>query len=450
VSASIPGPLVESVDQLVEHLYGRAPEHRLQPRLQAVRRTLDLLGDPQRSYRIVHLTGTNGKTSTARMVASVLRAHNLRVGLFTSPHLVSFTERIVIDGEPIADEAIVRIWNEIAPYVQMTDAELQQAGEASLTFFEALTVLAFAAFADAPVDVVSLEVGMGGEWDSTNVADGEVAVFSPIALDHTGWLGDTVAEIARTKAGIIKPGAIAVSSEQEPEAMAELLVRAHELGVPLKREGQDFRVTSARPGVGGQLVSISGLAGTYADLPLPLMGEHQARNAALAVAAVEAFLGGGARPLSRDILADGLARATSPGRLQVVSHDPTVVVDAAHNPHGAAALAQAFPEYFHFPKTVGVVGILSDKNRLGILRALEPILASVVVTASESERAVTPDDLAVDAIGVFGADRVTVADSFDEALDEARYQCGEGDGILVTGSITLVGEAIGALGASAH
>ena len=440
--AEVSGPRVASVDELVGHLASRAPEHRLQPRLAPTRRVLDLLGDPQRSYRIIHLTGTNGKTSTARMAASILGAHKLRVGLFTSPHLVSFTERIAIDGQPISPEAIVRVWNEIAPYVQMVDDELVARREARLTFFEALSVLAFAAFADAPVDVVCLEVGMGGEWDSTNVADGDVAVFAPIGLDHTERLGTTVAQIARTKAGIIKPGAIVVSSDQQPEAMAELMVRSGELGVPVKREGEDFRVVTTRPGVGGQVVSMTGLAGTYADLAVPLMGDYQAHNAALAVAAVEAFLGGGERPLDRDVVADGLARSSSPGRLQVIAHEPTVVVDAAHNPHGAIALAGSFPRYFHFPKTIGVVGILEGKDRLGILRALEPILATVVVTASSSPRAVPVDELAADAISVFGRDRVTTADDLGAALDEARYQGDAEDGVLVTGSITLVGEAL--------
>lgn len=436
----LPESDVTTLDELVGRLSARAPEHRIQPRLDATRLALDLLGNPQRAYRIIHITGTNGKTSTARMISAILRAHNLKVGLFTSPDLVSFTERIVIDGSPIPEAEMIRIWNEISPILDLADAQLEERGEARLTFFEALTVLGFAAFAEAPVDVVSLEVGMGGEWDATNVADGEVAVFTPIGLDHVGILGDTLGEIAQTKAGILKPGAIAVSSAQAPEALSELRARAEELQVPLLVQGDDFSTTSVTPGIGGQLVSVHGLADDYPDLALPLMGDYQAQNAAVAVAAVEAFLGGGKVPLHRELVAEGLAGVSSPGRLQVVDHAPTVIVDGAHNPHGAAALARSFPEYFHFPRTVGILCILGDKDAEGVLRALEPIFDSVVLTTSGSVRALSPDALAARALPIFGQGRITVADSLEEALDEARYQCGPDDGILVTGSLTLVGE----------
>jgi dihydrofolate synthase/folylpolyglutamate synthase len=355
---------------------------------------------------------------------------------------VRFAERIVIDGEPIADERLLEVWADVRPYIDMVDVRLHEEGRAGLTFFEALTVLAFAAFADAPVDVVCLEVGVGGEWDSTNVADGDVAAFAPIALDHTRVLGDTIAEIARTKSGIIKPGAIAVTSAQAPEAMAELARRAAERDVPLRREDEDFAVFDARPAVGGQVIDVRGLAGEYHDLALPLYGEHQAHNAALAIAAVEAFLGGGRQPIAADVLAEGIGHASSPGRLQVVAHDPTVIIDAAHNPHGARSLARAITENFDFPLLVGVVGVLSDKDAAGVLHELHDVLDEIVVTASASPRAIPVDDLAALAVAEFGAEHVRAGDDVQEALDEARYLTRDvdGAGILVTGSITLIGE----------
>ncbi|MCD7100803.1 bifunctional folylpolyglutamate synthase/dihydrofolate synthase [Pseudoclavibacter sp. 13-3] len=431
-----------SVDQLTEQLYGRAPENRIEPRLDAVARVLDLLGDPQKSYRVIHITGTNGKSSTARIAASMLVSAGLRVGVFTSPHLVRFNERIVIDGSPISDERLLGTWQDVQPFVEIVDEQLRAEGRAALTFFEALTVLAFAAFADAPVDVICLEVGVGGEWDSTNTADGDVAVFAPIALDHTKVLGSTIAEIARTKAGIMKPGAIAVTAAQAPEAMHELQAKADSLGITLQRAGTDFEVLGAQPAVGGQVVDVRGLAGTYRDLALPLYGEHQAQNAALAIAAVEAFLGGGDVPLGADVVEPGIASATSPGRLQVVGTDPTVIIDAAHNPHGARSLARALLENFRFDRTVAVIGVLSDKDAKGFLQALDGAVDEVVVTASHSPRAIPADDLAALAVQVFGIERVRVVDDVEEALDEARYLAHEVEhsGIIVTGSITVIGE----------
>ncbi|WP_084626974.1 bifunctional folylpolyglutamate synthase/dihydrofolate synthase [Pseudoclavibacter soli] len=430
------------VDVLIDELYARAPENRIEPRLDATARVLDLLGDPQRSYGVIHITGTNGKSSTARIAASILQAAGLRVGIFTSPHLVRFNERIVIDGQPISDERLIETWRDIAPYVEMVDAQLSDEGRAPLTFFEALTVLAFAAFADAPVDVITLEVGVGGEWDSTNVADGDVAVFAPIDLDHTKVLGDTVAEIAHTKAGIIKPGAFAVTARQPVDALAQLREKADFLGVRLAIAGTDFEVTDDRPAVGGQVVTVRGLAGTYPDLALPLYGDHQAENLALAVAAVEAFLGGGETPLSQVVVEAGVARASSPGRLQIVDTNPTVIIDAAHNPHGARALARGLTENFDFDRTIGVIGVLSDKDAEGLLTELEGALDEVIITASHSPRARDADELAALAVEVFGAENVQVVDDVAEALEEARYiaRQGEHSGIVATGSITVIGE----------
>lgn len=434
----------EAADAVYAALLERVGEGAPERRLAATRRAVELLGDPHRAAPVIHITGTNGKTSTSRMIASVLGAYGLRTGMLTSPHLERFTERILLDGQPISDEAIARNWSEIEPFVAIVDAELEQRGEAPLTFFETMTVLAFACFADAPVDVVVLEVGMGGEWDSTNVADGEVAVITPIDLDHQSKLGSTVAEIARTKAGIIKPAASVVSAAQPAEALAELRRAAELTESTIAVEGEQFGVIERQPAVGGQLVSVRGLAGEYRDLVLPLYGAHQAQNAAVAVAAVEAFLGGGATPLGDEALREGLANASSPGRLQRIGAQPPVIVDAAHNPHGARALVASLGESFDFDELVVVLGVLGDKDAAGIASVLAETGASFVVTQPDSDRAVPAERLAAQLASVVGPDRVQLAPRLDEALELARdwASAGEKRGVVVAGSIVLVGEAM--------
>jgi len=434
----------EAGDAVFAALLTRLGESTPRPRLEPTRRAMDLLGDPQRTYPIIHIAGTNGKTSTSRIAESILRAYGLRTGLMTSPHLVRLNERIVIDGEPISDELLASNWDDIQPYLAMVDAELEREGEGALTFFEALTVLAFACFADAPVDVAVVEVGMGGEWDSTNVADGQVAVFTPIALDHTQRLGSTVAEIARTKSGVIKPAAAVVSAAQGAEAGAEIARAAELRESTLAVEGDAFELLESKVAVGGQLISVRGIAGTYTELFLPLYGTHQAQNAALAIAAVESFLGGGSQALVGDLLAEGLGTATSPGRLQLVGVEPTVFIDAAHNPHGAAALAAALDDYFDFEEIVAVVGILGDKDAAGIIDALAPRVARFHVTQSHSERSLDVDSLA-DMIAERTSEDTTFRfGSTAEALEDARAWAGEKPkrAVIVTGSISLVGEAL--------
>lgn len=438
----------ESADRLAgesvyQSLLSRVGESEPRPRLAATRRAAELLGDPHRAYPIIHITGTNGKTSTSRIIDSILRAHGLRTGLFTSPHLTRFNERIMIDGEPISDEALAANWADVRPYLDLTDAELDAAGDPRLTFFEAMTVLAFAAFADAPVDVVVLEVGMGGEWDSTNVADGQVAVFAPISLDHTKRLGNTVAEIARTKAGIIKPDADVVTATQPPSALAELERAARLTESTLAVQDDQFAIIDATPGIGGQVISIRGLAGEYRDLFLPLLGAHQAQNAAVAIAAVETFLGRGSRVLSADVLAEGLATATSPGRLQLIGIDPPVLIDAAHNPAGAKVLVAGVRENFSFSELRIVVGILSGKDARGIIRELAGLGGQFVASHSRSERSIDYLDLADLVSETIGQDVVPAFGSLTEAIESAREWAAEqpGRGVLVTGSITLIGEA---------
>ncbi|MCH6229430.1 bifunctional folylpolyglutamate synthase/dihydrofolate synthase [Microbacterium sp. CFH 31415] len=433
---------VSRADAVYAALLERQGERWVQPRVERTRRVLELLDDPQKTYRVVHVTGTNGKTSTSRIIESLVRAHGLRTGLFTSPHLARFTERIMVDGEPIADGAVADAWDEIEPFVALVDAELEAAGDAPLTFFELLTVLAFVAFADAPIDVLVLEVGMGGSWDSTNTADGDVAVFTPIDIDHADRLGDTIAEIAAVKAGIIKDGAAVVSARQDPAAERVLRDAAAAHGASIAFEGEDFGLAEQRLAVGGQQITVRGLAGTYDEEYLPLYGGHQGFNAALAIAAVEALIGGASQAIAGAVLTEGLARATAPGRLQLVGVAPTVLVDAAHNPHGARALVAALRESFDFDEWGVVLGVLGDKDAAGIVAELAPVASHVFATAPASERAEHADRLAD--LAESHELPVTVYDDLAQAAEAARAWGADSArrAVIIAGSVVLAGEAI--------
>ncbi|WP_247045799.1 bifunctional folylpolyglutamate synthase/dihydrofolate synthase [Arthrobacter rhizosphaerae] len=439
-----------SVESVYAELLGRAPENKMEPRLAPLFRAMEILGEPNKAFPIIHITGTNGKTSTARMIEAGLRAHGLSTGRYTSPHLSKVTERISIDGSPVPDDTFVRIWDEIRPYLEIVDKELVAEGQPRLTYFECLTILGFAVFADQPVNVAVMEVGLGGITDATNVGDGQVAVVTPISLDHTDLLGDTTEDIAYEKAGIIKPGGFLVSAAQPVDAAQVLLEKAKEVQVPFRFEGVEFGVASRTVAVGGQVVTIQGLAGRYEDLLLPLHGAHQAENAAVAVAALEAFLGGGEKELDAEILQEAFASVTSPGRLEVVRTAPTIIVDAAHNPEGIRVSAEAIHEAFTLTKLVVVVGVLKEKDAEEILRQLKESLGDLAAeycfTQSNSPRAVPAEDLEELALDLgFGEDNVHVAAQLDDALEWAVERAESNDdlsgGVLVTGSITLVAEA---------
>lgn len=421
-------------------LYARVGEGAPKRRLDATRRVVELLGDPQRMYGVIHIAGTNGKTSTARITESLLRAHGLRTGLMTSPHLRSLNERISIDGEPISDRMLADNWADVEPYIQMVDAELLAHSQPALTFYEALTALTFACFADAPVDVAVVEVGMGGEWDATNVVVADVAVLTPIAMDHAEFLGNTIREIARTKAGIIKPACRVVSAIQTEEAMEEIVAACDHDEATLAVLGRDFAVTSLDQAVGGQVVSISGLAGEYRQLGLPLLGEHQADNAALAIAAVESFLGNGEQALGSEVVEDGILLSSSPGRLQIIDRQPTVIIDAAHNPHGAEALTRALMASFSFDRLICVLGVLQEKDVTGIVEALDAVVDHFVVTQSSSDRALSVSDLADTVSAIAGPDRVDARPHVLDAIERAKELAGIEGGVIITGSITLIGE----------
>ncbi|SDM69974.1 dihydrofolate synthase / folylpolyglutamate synthase [Geodermatophilus siccatus] len=429
-----------------EELLARWPETRLQPSLARISALVDLLGAPHRAYPVVQVAGTNGKTTTARMVDELLRGFGLRVGRFTSPHLQSVRERIVLDGEPVSAERFVETYDDIAPYVQMVDA----AGEHPMSFFEVMVGMAYATFADAPVDVAVIEVGMGGTWDATNVVDARVAVVTPVALDHAEYLGPDVGTIAGEKAGVIKRDAVAVLARQQPAALDALVRRAVEVEAVVAREGTEFGVLDRRVAVGGQQLRLQGLGGEYEEVYLPLFGAHQAQNAATALAAVEAFLGAGAAtgPIDQETVRAAFAAVRSPGRLERVRTSPTVLVDAAHNPAGMAATVEAVRESFDFTRLVGVVGVVHGKDVEGMLRELETVCAELVVTQNSSSRAMPADELGALAVDVFGADRVSVQPQLPEALTEAveLAEAGPddalgGSGVLVTGSVITAGEA---------
>ena len=428
-------------DEVMEALLTRIPENKLRPRLEPTARAVELLGDPQKSYRVIHVTGTNGKTSTTRFIERILREFGLRTGRFTSPHLVRLNERMSIEGEPVSDQALAEVWADTEPLLAIVDAELEAAGETRLTFFEALAALGFAVFADAPVDVLVLEVGMGGEWDSTNVADGDVAVFTPISIDHAERLGSTIEEIARTKSGIIKPAAIVLSSAQTSEALSVLQSKADELGESFAVYGKDFEVFNITKEKAGQHFSVRTLAGEYHDLFIPLHGEYQAENAALAICAAEAFVGGGSQRISEDVLRVALADFSSPGRLQVISREPLTILDAAHNPDGARSLARALRDSFDSPRTIAVLSVLQEKDASGFFEELRQApIDHVIVTKSTSPRAMDIADLTNLAREYFG--NVTNAPSVFAAMESAKKIVAKDGAIVVAGSITLVGDAL--------
>ncbi|WP_203567195.1 bifunctional folylpolyglutamate synthase/dihydrofolate synthase [Aestuariimicrobium ganziense] len=435
---------------LVAELQARWPEHRIAPSLGRVQALCDLLGNPERSAPVIQVAGTNGKGSTALMIDALLRSEGLRTGRVASPHLQDLTERICIDGHPISRAAFADLYDEVKPFIDLVDA--QAIDGVQMTFFEVMTGLAFAAFADAPVDVMVLEVGLGGTWDATNVADADVAVICPIDLDHTHILGSTVAEIAAEKAGIIKPGATAVIAGQTREAAEVLLARCAEVGADPVLEGPGFGLLSRELAVGGQVLRINGAEGPIGDLHLPLHGRHMAENAALAVAAVESFLGG--RALPPEVISDGLADVVAPARLEVVRRSPTVVLDTAHNPHGVRATLEAVHEAFTFQPLVGVVAMMGDKAVDEVFGLLADQLSHVVVTTiSSTSRALSVDDLADIAEGAMGVERVDRAATMAEALDRAMQvadEAGPAAGVLVIGSLMAAGEARDILGAPEH
>jgi dihydrofolate synthase / folylpolyglutamate synthase len=417
--------------EAVRALYARMPS-RIGPSLERIQHLVELLDHPERTAPAVHLTGTNGKTTSARMISTLLAAFGVGAGRYTSPHLQDVRERIALPARVISEEEFAEIWTYLEPFL----AEVDRAHDQEVTFHEALTAMAFTWFAEVPVDAQVIEVGMGGSWDATNVVDGQVAVINRVGLDHPE-LGDTVAAVAGEKAGIIKPGAIVVSQEQEREALAVLQEQAERKGARLLLAGRDFDVERRRQAHGGQLVDLRTPTGLVEDVLVPLHGRHQADNAASALVAVESFLGG--RPLDADTVRSGMAGVTSPGRLEVVGREPLVLLDGAHNPDGARTLAAALLEEFVVDRRTFVVACLADKDLRGILRALTPAIGRLIVTTNSSPRAAPAERLRkeAEALGLVAEVEPDVASAVERAIDEA----GESEAVVVTGSLYTVGEA---------
>jgi len=428
------------IDAIEQALLARWPETRIEPTLDRIAALVDILGSPQLTYPTIHIGGTNGKTTTSRMIDSLLFEMGLRTGRFTSPHLESYLERIAINTQPIDAKELIFSFNDISAYLDLMDSKFEH----PISFFEAITALAFAAFAEHPIDVGVIEVGMGGLWDATNVVDADVSVIMPIGLDHTEYLGETLTEIAQTKAGIIKEGGFVVLAQQEPECAVELLKQAALVGADVAREGIEYSVVSRSIAVGGQLLTIQGTKEIYTDIFIPLHGKHQASNAAAALIAVEAFFGD--QDLDIEAVRAGFANVTSPGRCEVVHRDPTIILDAAHNPHGAAAIADTIQSEFTFDEVIGIFAPMGDKDVRGILLELEQVMDSIIVTANSSPRAMKISELELIASEIFGADRVFSSDTLSDAINKAvqdsiRPLSEDTIGILITGSVVTAGEA---------
>ncbi len=432
----------KKIEEIEKALLNRWPESRINPTLERISLLADLLGSPQLSYPTIHIAGTNGKTTTTRLIDSLCFELGLRTGRFTSPHLESFLERISINGESISEEAMIATFEDVAPYFGLVDERMSH----RLSFFEAITGLAFVAFAEHPVDVGIFECGMGGEWDSTNVIEAKVSVLTPIGLDHMQYLGDTLGAIAATKSGIIKPGSFAVLARQELDPAQVLMRKCAEVEATPIREGMEYQVSSRSIAVGGQLLSIKGVYGEYEDLFLPLYGEHQASNAATALAAVEVFAG--EQKLNEAIVRAAFGKASSPGRCEIVHRNPTVIIDAAHNPHGAKSLRRTIESEFDFDFIIGIVAPMGDKDTDGILEEFEGIMTTAIITRNSSHRAAPIEELEAQARQIFGDNRVLTKESLESAIEaavtQAKYEVEMNDkscAVLIAGSVISAGEA---------
>jgi dihydrofolate synthase/folylpolyglutamate synthase len=426
-------------DEAVAQLDRRQPEHMPEPSLDRIRAVSELLDDPQRTYPTIHVTGTNGKTTIARAAAAIACAHGLTTGLFTSPHLHTVRERLSLCGVEISEEEFAEEWLHLAPFLEVVDAQ----GNGAATYFEAVTALAFLWFADKPVGLAVVEVGMGGSWDATNLVTGDVAVIGEVGLDHPE-LGSTIREVATEKAGIIKAGKTVIVREQPDDALEVIEARAGEMGATLLLERRDWELSARVPAVGGQQFRVEGIQGAYDDLFVPMFGEHSVLNVVAAMVAVESVLG---HALDVDATRAAIRALRIPGRLEVMSRSPLLVVDGAHNPAGAAALARTLAEAFTWDRMHVVLAVSSNKDVDGIVSALGPIADVWYAAANETVRSFPAEHVA-QRIAASGG-RVADLGTVPEAVAAAREAAAPEDLILVTGSLYTVADARRALGGSA-
>ncbi len=419
----------------------RWPENKIEPTLDRILALVDALGSPHLTYPTIHIAGTNGKTSTARMVDQLLANLGYRVGRYTSPHLESFTERISIKGGSISEVEMIKTYEDIHLYLDLIDSRQPH----PISYFEALTAMAFVAFAEHPVDIAVVEAGMGGQWDATNVISSAVSVMTPIGFDHMEYLGNTLEEIAQTKAGIFKPESNVVLAAQSAQVAKVLLAQVAKVSAQPFRQGVEFALKNRALAVGGQLISIQGVQGDYDEIFLPLYGDHQGNNAAVALAAVEVFAG---VKLDTELVQDAFSKVSSPGRCEIVYKDPTVIIDAAHNPHGAGAIATTINTEFDFELVVGVISVLADKDVAGILKNLSAVLDYLVITENDSSRVMKPNLLAKLATEFFKEEQIEIIGDMNSAITYAIEkvalfnQVNEGVGaVVITGSVATAGMA---------
>ncbi|MFZ9353362.1 MAG: bifunctional folylpolyglutamate synthase/dihydrofolate synthase [Candidatus Nanopelagicales bacterium] len=424
----------------VSALSNRFPENKINPSLDRILMAMDLMGQPQNNFKTIHIAGTNGKTSTSRMIERLLRSLDLKTGLFISPHLIHPRERIEINGQIISEIRFQEIFDEVNPYIEIIDQKFQ---DSPMTFFEVLTAMGFLAFSDEPIDVLSLEVGMGGRWDSTNVVTPEVSVITSIGLDHQEFLGSSIKEIAYEKAGIIKENIPVVISTQVKDANQVLNEVAANKNSPILRESIEFDVLERTVGIGGQQLNIATPLGTYQDLFLPLYGKFQASNAACALTAVETFLG---KKLESELVQEAFAEFKSPARLQIVKRNPTVLIDAAHNISGVQNTLEAILETFKFENKILIIGFMKDKDIDEMLNLLKGFAQDVVVTEANTVRAISSKDLLnkVNSIANFSKEifeQKNSKNALDLAVEIAKRKSGS-SGVIVLGSIALAGEIL--------
>ena len=429
------------LNEIAAALNKRWPENQIEPSLDRILALVDALGSPHLTYPTIHIAGTNGKTSTARMIDQLLANLGYRVGRYTSPHLESFTERISIKGEPISELEMIKTYEDIHLYLDLIDSRQPH----PISYFEALTAMAFVAFAEHPVDIAVIEAGMGGQWDATNVISSQVSVMTPIGLDHMEYLGNTVEAIAQTKAGIFKPESNVVLAAQSAQVAKVLLAQVAKVSAQPFRQGVEFSLKNRALAVGGQLLSIQGVHGYYDEIFLPLYGDHQGNNASVALAAVEVFAG---VKLDTELVQDAFSKVSSPGRCEIVYKDPTVIIDAAHNPHGVSAIANTLNTEFDFELVVGVVAVLADKDVAGILKNLATTLDYLVITENGSNRAMNKDELAKIASQYFKAEQVEIIGDMNSAITYAIEKVAlfnqVNDGVaavVITGSVATAGMA---------
>jgi dihydrofolate synthase / folylpolyglutamate synthase len=403
------------------------------PGLERMVELMEFMGNPEQGYPIVHVAGTNGKTSTAKLTSLILSAHGLVTGTHTSPHLERVEERLALDGRYATEDEFALAVSDVAPFADLRE----ERGGIPNTYFELTAAAAFAFFAEKAVEAAVVEVGMGGRLDATNVVDAEVCVVTSIGLDHTSVLGNDPATIAREKVGIASPNSTLVSGEMPMSAFEVVAERARDLGIHHRRLGPDFGIEEAELGVGGWLTTIRGAETTYEDVFLPVHGRHQLTNLALAVAASEALLG---ERLDSTALREASADAKLPGRMEKLAVRPLILVDGAHNPDGMVVLADSLAEEFPTTRWHLVIGVMADKDLEGMMEPLASAISGVVATSVGSERSLSPTDLADRIEASLGIEALT-ASSTAEALDMARAEAGPDGAVLVAGSLYLVGEA---------